>query len=433
MCEDPRDIVAASAMRPLQILIVALCIAMNALDGYDVLAISFAAPGIAEAWEVDRTTLGVVLSMELFGMSVGSVLIGNIADRIGRRPTILGCLSVMAVGMFGAAFAENVAVLSSWRLLTGIGIGGMLSSTTAIVSEFSNMRRRSLNVALNIAGYSTGAILGGLVASALFAHGGDWRSIFLFGGGMTAAMLPIAYTLIPESIDFLIERRPVGALPRINATLVRLQHPPLASLPPLPENSSKQSIAALFSPDLARFSIHLTTAYFAQIMLFYYVQKWVPKIVVDMGFGADDAALVLVAANIGNLLGALFIAFATQRFLLRPLIAASMVAGFVAIGIFGLGFHDIYHLALSVAVAAFFINASVVGLYPILTQTYPAALRATGTGFVIGAGRGGSGLGPVVAGALFASGGSLMLVSLAMGTGALLAAMMIVTLPKNPN
>jgi benzoate transport len=433
MSEDPRVIIAASAMRPLQILIVALCIAMNALDGFDVLAISFAAPGIAEAWGVDRTTLGVVLSMELFGMAVGSVLIGNIADRIGRRPTILGCLTVMATGMFGAAFAENVTALSSWRLLTGIGIGGMLSSTTAIVAEFSNMRRRSLNVALNIAGYSTGAILGGLVASALLAHDGDWRSIFLFGGTMTAAMLPIAFFLMPESIDSLIERRPDGALPKINAVLKRLHHPPLAALPPLPENTPKQSIAALFAPDLARSSIHLTIAYFAQIMLFYYVQKWVPKIVVDMGFAPDDAALVLVAANVGNLMGALLIAFATQRFPLRPLIAASMFAGFVAIGVFGLGFRDIYHLALSVAVAAFFINAGVVGLYPILTQTYPATLRATGTGFVIGTGRGGSGLGPVVAGALFASGGSLMQVSLMMGIGALLAATMIITLPKTRN
>ena len=180
MNADPRAALAAAPMRRLQIVVVALCIALNALDGFDVLAISFAAPGIAAEWGITRATLGIVLSMELFGMAAGSVLIGNVADRIGRRPTILACLVVMAAGMFLAAAANGVAMLSITRLLTGLGIGGMISSTSAVVAEFSNARRRSLNVTLNIAGYSTGAILGGMVASALLAASGDWRAVFVF-------------------------------------------------------------------------------------------------------------------------------------------------------------------------------------------------------------------------------------------------------------
>lgn len=175
MMQDPRAAIAAEPMRAAQIVVVALCIALNALDGFDVLAISFAAPGIAQEWGIDKATLGLLLSMELFGMAAGSVLIGNVADRIGRRPTILGCLMVMAIGMFAAWTASDIRQLSAARLFTGLGIGGMLSSTSAMVAEFSNDRRRGLNVSLNIAGYSTGAILGGLVASALLSGTGDWR------------------------------------------------------------------------------------------------------------------------------------------------------------------------------------------------------------------------------------------------------------------
>src|SRR5687768_12674479 len=217
-------VLAAGPMRRLQIVVVALCIALNALDGFDVLAISFAAPGIAAEWGITRATLGVVLSMELFGMAAGSVLIGNVADRIGRRPTILACLIVMAAGMFLAAAASSVAALSMTRLLTGLGIGGMISSTSALVAEFSNDRRRGLNVALNIAGYSTGAILGGVLASALLAATGDWRTVFVLGGVMTAIALPITFWLLPESIDSLMARRPADALVRINAILTRLGH-----------------------------------------------------------------------------------------------------------------------------------------------------------------------------------------------------------------
>lgn len=430
MSQDPRAVIAAAPMRTLQIIVVSLCIALNALDGFDVLAISFAAPGIAEEWGVDKATLGIVLSMELLGMAAGSVLIGNVADRVGRRPTILACLIVMALGMYAAMHAEGVTSLSVVRFLTGIGIGGMLSSTSAMVAEFSNDKRRGLNVALNIAGYSTGAILGGLLASRLLAETGDWRSVFLLGAIASAAMIPLAFFFLPESIESLIARRPAGALERVNHTLERIGHAPVEALPPVPEQVLKPSIVTLFGPGFARITILLTIAYFAQILFFYYIQKWVPKIVVDMGFDAAQAGRVLVAANVGNLAGAVIIGLASQRFNLRPLVAGAMLAGFVAIGLFGVAGADLMRLSITVAIAAFFINAGVVGMYPLFAQAYPAALRASGTGFVIGIGRGGSALGPVVAGALFASGGSLLLVSLVMGVGGLLAAAMILLLPR---
>jgi predicted MFS family arabinose efflux permease len=217
---------------------------------------------------------------------------------------------------------------------------------------------------------------------------------------------------------------------RVNATLARLARAPIARLPPPPALVEKPSVWALFSPRYAGVTLLLTIAYFAQIMFFYYVQKWLPKIVVDMGFDQASAGRVLVTANIGNLAGAVAIGLAAQRFALRPLVIAAMLAGVGAIAVFGLGFHDLVKLSASAAVAAFFINAGVVGMYPILAEAYPAALRASGTGFVIGIGRGGSAMGPVVAGALFAGGYSLMTVSLVMGAGGLVAATMLVLLPR---
>lgn len=418
-------------MRRLQIVVVALCIALNALDGFDVLAISFAAPGIAAEWGITRATLGVVLSMELFGMAVGSVLIGNLADRIGRRPTILACLLVMATGMFLAAVASDITMLSVTRLLTGVGIGGMISSTSALVAEFSNDRRRGLNVALNIAGYSTGAILGGVVASALLAATGDWRTVFVLGGIMTAVFLPIVFFLLPESIESLLARRPPDALERINRTLVKMGREALQALPRSVQ-VAKPSIASLFSHGYARITVLLTVAYFAQIMAFYYIQKWIPKIVVDLGFEPAAAGSVLVSANIGNLAGAIVIGLASQRFRLRPLLIAAMLAGFAAIAVFGLGFQNVVRLSVVAMIAGFFVNASVVGLYPVMAQVYPAAFRASGIGFVIGVGRGGSALGPIVAGALFTGGAGLLVVSIVMGAGALIAATMLVLLNRDP-
>src|SRR5690606_34842244 len=107
MNSDPRDLLANSHMKPLQVMAIVICILLTALDGFDVLAISFASPGIADEWGIDRAALGIVLSMELIGMAVGSVIFGSVADSFGRRPTVLVCLFLMTVGMYLASTADN--------------------------------------------------------------------------------------------------------------------------------------------------------------------------------------------------------------------------------------------------------------------------------------------------------------------------------------
>src|ERR1051326_3145495 len=108
-----------------QIIVVAITVFLNAMDGFDVLSIAFASPGIAKEWGIASTGLGIVLSMELIGMAFGSVLLGGVADKVGRRSTLIGCLLVMAIGMVGATTAASPVQLSLWRVFTGLGIGGM--------------------------------------------------------------------------------------------------------------------------------------------------------------------------------------------------------------------------------------------------------------------------------------------------------------------
>ncbi len=144
-------------------------------------------------------------------MGLGSVLLGGVADKIGRRPTILGCLIAMSVGMFGASLAVGVPTLLVWRLLTGLGIGGMLASINAAAAELSSQRWRSLAVSLMVIGYPVGGVIGGTVVQRLLG-GGTWHDVFVFGGGVTAAFIPLVWFLLPESVDFLDRRRKPGRI-----------------------------------------------------------------------------------------------------------------------------------------------------------------------------------------------------------------------------
>src|SRR5688572_7073489 len=266
---DPREVIGRSPMTGLQVAVVGITIALNALDGFDVLSISFASPGIAKEWGTTPAALGIVLSMELIGMALGSVFLGGVADKIGRRPTILGCLVVMAVGMAMVPTVRGLVDLSIWRVVTGLGIGGMLAAINAVAAEFSNERRRALSVSLMSIGYPVGAVLGGLVVRQLLQVNSDWRPIFYFGATVTALLIPIVYFIVPESVHWLARAQPAGALDRINRALRRMGHATVSALPEIAASARSRSIAEIFQPGLVAVTTIVTLAYFFHITTFY--------------------------------------------------------------------------------------------------------------------------------------------------------------------
>lgn len=425
---DPRLTLANSRMSRLQVIAVALAAALNALDGFNVLSISFASPGISKSWGIDKAALGVVLSMELIGMAAGSILLGIVADRVGRRPTVFGCLLLMASGMVLASTASNLEILSVWRLLTGLGIGGMLSTTNAIAAEFANARRRNLCVAIMAGGFPVGAVVGGSIASFLLSTGGEWQSIFRFGAAVSAMFLPLVWIYLPETLAYLIHSSDPNALDKVNRLLERMGHAPIRSLPEAGEAKSKANIGQLFVHPLALVTILLTAGYFFQIMTFYFLMKWVPKIVTDYGFSPSSAGGVLVWANVGGASGSLLLGLLAQRVSVRLLTILAMLCGAASVVWFGQPHATLAILSTAAGLSGFFLNGANVGLYAIFAQSFPARLRATGTGFIIGLGRGGAALGPIVAGVLLQRGLTVSLVAGILACGSLLGSLALLLL-----
>jgi len=429
--QDPRETLAMSPMSLLQIVVVAITIGLNALDGFDVLAISFASPGIAREWGIDRAALGVVLSMELLGMGLGSIFLGGLADKVGRRRTLLACLVVMALGMVMATQAKTLYSLSLWRVITGLGIGGMLAAINAVAAEFANSRRRALCVSLMAIGYPVGGVIGGFIAAMLLKQG-DWRAVFWFGAAATAFFIPLVFLLVPESIEWLCQSQPANALADLNRGLKRMGHAAVDALPVVSAATRNRSVADIFSPQLVQITMLMSIAYFLHVISFYFIVKWVPKIVVDLGFTQSAAAGVLMWISVGGAAGGATLGLLSQRFGLKPLTMGVLAMSTVMLAVFG-GVHaDIGYLSLVCGIAGFFTNAGIVGLYGILAQVFPTNLRATGTGFAVGFGRAGSWLAPIIAGFLFHSGFGLQFVAVAMGVGSLAAAVALWFLPFKP-
>ena len=431
---DPQRILDEHPMNWRQYVVVVLMVLLNALDGFDVLSSAFASPGIAKEWGVPREALGVMLSAELVGMGFGSLLLGGMADKKGRKPTMLVCLAIMAVGMYFAHSSNGVTELTVWRFVTGLGIGGMLTATNAVTAESTSKAGRSLSMAIYVIGYPLGGVIGGFAAQKWLLVEYDWRAVFLFGATVTALMIPLVMALVPETPAFYAATRPDNAVPRINRSLAAFGKPPIEALPELEPGAPKPSVMEILSnPRLRPVTLLLSFGYMFHAITFYYILKWAVKIVADYppGYSQPDAASVLTYANIGGALGGLLLGFLMKRWSIKGPTVAMLLLAIAAVTMFGIGYDSLDAWRAAASLGMFFGNGAIVGYYAAFALGFPAFARGTGTGFVLGVGRLGAAGSPIIAGFLFKAFGSdqLLLVSFCMALGSLAALVLFLLVP----
>ncbi|KTE19832.1 hypothetical protein ATE67_14505 [Sphingopyxis sp. H050] len=409
-------------MRPRQILVVFLCFLLTAVDGFDVLSIGFAGPGISSEWKLGSAALGTVLAAELFGIAAGSILLGRLADRIGRRPIALGALALMTITMAAVAFVPDVTWLALSRVATGFGIGGVLVTTNALAAEFVPAKWRGSAIAVIALGFPAGSIGGGLIASQLIENGG-WRDIFHFGAAFTAAMLLASLLLLEESADWLLRKGTQRGRDRAATILRRCGHDPAQFTTLIaPSAPARTGWRDLFVRGAASVTLLTTLALFFHFATSFFLLKWIPKIVVDLGFPASKAAIVLVSASFGGLIGSLILFVATTRLPARPLAFAALVLAIGGVACFGSVPANLVILCCVAGAANMGANAATIALFAIAVEAYPPQIRGAGLGFSMGFGRIGAALGPVAGGFLLSLALPFSVVAIIIAGGSGLAA-----------
>jgi MFS family permease len=428
---NPIRVIDDNSMSARQWIVVAMMVLLNALDGFDVLSSAFAAPGIAADWGLPRDELGIMLSAELVGMGFGSVILGGFADKGGRKLAMLVCLVIMAIGMYMAHAADSLWPLTTWRFITGLGIGGMLAATNAMTAETSSRSGRGLAMALYVIGYPVGGVVGGFAAQGWLLVEYDWRAVFLFGAICTAVMIPLVMLLVPETPAFYAARRPDGALEKINRSLRTLRQPVIEALPEVKQGPKPKVTEILSNPRLRPVTLLLAFAYLFHTITFYYILKFAPTIVAGAGFTQPEAASSLTYANIGGAIGGFLFGFLVKKWDIKGPTIAVAVIGSITVAAFGIGSDTLWGWRIAAFLTMFFLNAAIVGYYAAFARGFPAFARATGTGFVLGVGRAGAAGSPIIAGFLFTALGDeeLLTVSAIMSIGAIIGAGLLWMLP----
>src|SRR3954464_8061495 len=216
---DVRTFIDSQPVSAYQWAVTAMCGLIGFVDGFDAQARGMGAPAVTPHWPLTPPALGTAISSGLVGMLVGALLLGPLADRIGRRPVLIASTLIFGIGSPLTAPADTVGQLSAFRLLTGLGMGGAMPNAIALTSEYMPAHYRARAVTAMMCGFSLGAAVGGFVAAALIPRFG-WESVFIAGGAVPLLIAPIAALALPESMRFLLGR-PDGQA-RASACLARI-------------------------------------------------------------------------------------------------------------------------------------------------------------------------------------------------------------------
>lgn len=421
---DVLSYVDRQKISPFQLLVVVLCFLVVAVDGFDTASVGFIAPALRAEWALTPAQLAPLFASGLFGLMIGALVFGPIADKIGRKPVLVLTTVFFAAATLFSASAEDIQWLTFWRLLTGIGLGGAMPTATTLTAEFCPSRIRSTMITTMFCGFTLGGALGGLASAGLVETYG-WAAVLVLGGVLPIVLLfPLAW-LLPESPRYLALKG--GQDRRIAALLARIHPAPelLTAQFVQPQSLSGSPVRKLFAPELVRGTILLWLTFFMSLLVFYLLTSWLPTLLTSSGQSLRSAALVGLMLPLGSTVGAIFIGYAMDKQDAHAVLAASYIIGAISIAAMGYAAPFRELLVLAVFGAGIGTGGALIGVNALTASFYPTVNRATGISWANGIGRTGSIVGSVIGGYLLHLGWPLQSVFVVAAVPALVAAITI--------
>lgn len=388
----PLDVAAAidagrwSAYQKLTLALLALAFAVDGLANQ---ALGLAIPALIAEWHVTRGAFAAIAGAGLVGVTIGAALGGVVGDRLGRRFGLISSVLVFGLATIASAATHAPGELLAARFVGGIAIGAALPSGTALIAEFTPLRRRSLAIAIGMMFIAVGGLLAS-VLGALMLRPLGWREYFLTAGALPVALGFLFIATLPESPLFLA-RRPH----RRPALLALLRRAGIAASSDctLIERASAQDrppIALLLQRGMRRNTLALWMAFFFCLLASYTMFSWAPTMLASQGLDVSRSSIGMSAFSlggvVGGLLGGWLIALVGSRRSVLGL-ALGAAGGALLLGALSRGSVSFALLLVALLSEGLFIAGLTNGVYTLAAFIYPPHAKATGVGAAAAVGR----------------------------------------------
>ncbi len=428
-----REVFDGSPFSPYQVWVCFLCFCVTLLDGFDLTVIGVTLPKIRESLNASPSAIGLAVGAGQLGPLVGAIVLGMIADRVGRKRML--CISALIFGVFTwmTAYITSVEQLAIMRLIAGIGLGGAVPNALAFGCEYAPSRARATLTTMMYAGMAVGSIIGGLSGAFLMPVYG-WQSLFIVGGITPIGIAILIAILLPESLEFLVRQGLDNV--RIRAIVSKI-NPSLGGDKDVQFYSSEEKLPGipvkhLFTGGRAFTTVLLWILFFLSFFLLWFLLTWATTLLRKSGASVQQFSIAFACINFGSFLATITIGRLMDKFNpFRTLIFAFIVA-FISVVVFGFtAGSDFIVVAIISVLTGFFVIGGNSGLMALCTISYPLDIRASGLGWAYAVGKVGSLLAPVTGGFLQGLDWSVPKICIAHAVAALLVAVCVVILQRH--
>ena len=426
---DVTSLIDNRPISTLQIRIFVLCAAVALLDGVCSQGIGVAAPAMREALGVTAATFAWAFSAGLFGAAMGAMAFGPIADRIGRKSTLIFAVALFGAMTIATALASSFELLLMYRFVAGLGLGGAIPCFIAMAAEYAPARSRATYTAIMWAGFPAGNAVGGFMNAYLIANF-EWPMVFIAAGVPTLITAVLLWFLMPESLRFQIARGKIGTE---TGRVMRAINPDLPDgrLEPFARTETGKTAKIPFV-DLFTDGRGVGTVLLGLILLLGFATTTVAVL--------QTPTLLLRGWNIlpqtsSNLVGVFSMmsvcgmavsGFLVQRFGPASTLAPAFICGAALLAILGYVATSPLERTVVMGLLGFSVPMGAGGTIALTAMFYPTAMRSAGTGWAMGLGRFGQVLSPLAIGLMIALAWAPTSIFVAMAAAPLLAGICVV-------
>jgi AAHS family 4-hydroxybenzoate transporter-like MFS transporter len=398
------------------------------MDGANVQVMGLSAPLLAGDLKLTPAQLGPVFAGSEPGFMIGALLLGPVADRIGRETVLIACACLFGLASLATVSAPGFVTL---LIVTGIGLGGAAPCLVSLTTEYVARRHRGRVASLLWAAMPAGGVIAGFAASIVIPQYG-WKAMFYLSGIVPIAAAVLVWIFVPESVRLLILSG--SQHDRIERIVRRLAPSSTSAEPKRYATHDRQEkglpVKHLFIDGRASLTALLWLAFFLNFLALIATLAWASTLLRSAAMSVAAASTVLAWNNVGGTIGVAIAGAVMERLGTCRFLAVIYALGALVLAVTGVSAPNTALVSVCSGLTGLFVGGATSGLIAIASMTYPTAIRSNGVGWALAAGRLGGAVGPVTVGVLVAAGLPVAHIFVATATPVLGASMVMLTMSR---